>query len=88
METNEMPEKIYINPNLENRIWLMGKADTSFIEYVRTNKLIEYINEERNKKGFYFNGEEVSWNEIPLNVRKHDYPYYFKGELDCFPFEV
>lgn len=41
---------------------------------------------ERNKKGFYFAGEEVSWEEIPLSVRKHDYPYYFdeKGN-DCFP---
>lgn len=41
---------------------------------------------ERNKKGFYFAGEEVSWEEIPLNVRKHDYPYYFdKDGNDCFP---
>lgn len=40
----------------------------------------------RNEKGFYFAGEEVSWEEIPLSVRKHDYPYYFdKDGNDCFP---
>lgn len=35
------PEKIYINSNLENRIWLMGKGDSSFIEYIRTDSFIE-----------------------------------------------
>lgn len=43
---------------------------------------------ERDKKGFWFCGKEVSWNEIPLDVRKHDYPYYFDKEgRDCFPEE-
>lgn len=46
----------------------------------------EQINEERNKIGFYYCGEEVSWNDMPLSVRKHDYPYYFdKDGNDCFP---
>jgi len=41
---------------------------------------------ERNKIGFYFEGREVSWNDLPLSVRKHDYPYYFnKDGNDCFP---
>lgn len=35
------PEKIYINPNLENRTWLIGKGDASFIEYIRKDALIE-----------------------------------------------
>ena len=40
----------------------------------------------RNKKGFYFCGKEVSWEEIPIDVRKHDYPYYFDDNgNDCFP---
>ena len=44
------------------------------------------IEEERNQKGFYYCGEEVSWNEIPLDVRKHDYPYYFdKNGNDRYP---
>lgn len=47
--------------------------------------LINYINNERNKINFYYNGKEVPWNEIPLDVRKHDYPYYFKDDLDCYP---
>ena len=40
METNT-PEKIYINSNLENRTWLIGKGDISFIEYTRTDAFIE-----------------------------------------------
>ena len=40
----------------------------------------------RNKKNFYFCGKEVSWEEIPIDVRKHDYPYYFDDNgNDCFP---
>lgn len=51
----EAPEKIYINPN--NRIWLMGKGDTYFIEYTRTEALIEKACEWLNKhtKKYYFN---------------------------------
>ncbi len=42
---------------------------------------------ERNKIGFYFEEKEVSWNDLPLSVRKHDYPYYFdKDGNDCFPY--
>ena len=40
MEENT-PEKIYINPNIENRTWLIGKGDVSFIEYTRTDSFIE-----------------------------------------------
>ena len=40
MEANT-PKKIYINPNLENRTWLIGKGDVSFIEYTRTDAFIE-----------------------------------------------
>ena len=41
MKENEAPEKIYINSNLENRTWLIGKGDISFIEYIRTDAFIE-----------------------------------------------
>ena len=38
------------------------------------------------KKDFFFAGKEVSWEEIPLSIRKHDYPYYFdKDGNDCYP---
>jgi hypothetical protein len=43
MEANEAPEKIYINSNLENRTWLIGKGDTSFIEYTNTDACIEKV---------------------------------------------
>lgn len=41
MKATETPEKIYINSNLEDRTWLIGKGDTSFIEYSRTDAFIE-----------------------------------------------
>ena len=51
------------------------------------DKLFQYIIEERNKPYFYYNGKkDVSWNDMPYIVRKHDYPYHFVGNLDCFPF--
>lgn len=54
MKVNETPEKIYINSNLESRTWLIGKGDNSFIEYTRTDALIEkalaYLHDK-----FYFN---------------------------------
>lgn len=52
------------------------------------NRLLQYITKERNKVDFYYNDKEVSWNDIPYEVRKHDYPYHFIGDLDCFPFFV
>ena len=45
MKVNEAPEKIYINSNLENRTWLIGKGDSSFIEYIRTDAFIEKARE-------------------------------------------
>ena len=41
MKVNEAPERIYINSNFEKRTWLIGKGDSSFIEYVRTDAFIE-----------------------------------------------
>ena len=41
MKANEAPEKIYINSNLENRTWLIGKGDISFIEYIRKDAFVE-----------------------------------------------
>lgn len=60
----------------------------AWLEKQGSNKLEKYINDERNKKDFYCAGKEMSWNEMPLAVRKNDYPYYFKGDLDCYPFNV
>lgn len=45
------------------------------------------INKSR-KATFIFNGrDDVLWDELPLEVRKHDYPYYFnKAGEDCYPY--
>lgn len=39
---------------------------------------------------FIYNGRnDVTWNELPLEVRKHDYPYYLnKDGEDCYPYCV
>ncbi len=52
------------------------------------SELGKYIADKRSEVGFYCNHKEVSWNEIPLEDRKHDYPYYFDGNIDCYPFVV
>jgi hypothetical protein len=43
----EAPDKIYISPNIENRTWLIGKADTVNIEYIRKDALLKWIQEAR-----------------------------------------
>ena len=40
------PDKIYISPNIENRTWLIGKADTTNIEYIRKDALLEWAKKE------------------------------------------
>ena len=39
----ETPERIYISQDIENRTWLMGKGDTSFIEYIRKDVFIKKV---------------------------------------------
>ena len=50
--------------------------------------VVDQVQKRLNKINFYYDGKEVSWNEIPLDVRKHDYPYYFKDDLDCYPLKI
>lgn len=64
--------------------WRKWLVDSQFFN----SDIVKYIRWERNKIGFYYQGKEVSWIEIPHGVRKHDYPKFFKGDLDCYPFEV
>ncbi len=44
----EVPDKIYISSNIENRTWLFGKADTTSVEYIRKDTLLELIDEYKN----------------------------------------
>ena len=44
-----VPDKIYISPNIENRTWLIGKADTASIEYIRKDAVLELL-QNRNKE--------------------------------------
>ena len=64
MNANEAPEKIYINSNIENRTWLIGRGDISFIEYTRTDAFIE-------KAVSYLEGtlfDEVCYGEIRHDI--------------------
>lgn len=52
--------------------------------YDMEDKLIEMAR----SATFMYNGrDDVTWEELPLEVRKHDYPYYFNDSReDCFPY--
>ena len=47
--------------------------------------IIDKIKNTNDNKGkdFFYNGQEVSWEGLPLEVRKHDYPYYFDSKGKC-----
>ena len=70
----------------ENQSNFVNRKDLKNVE--QNNRLLQYITKERNKVDFYYNNKKVSWNDIPYDVREHDYPYHFIGDLDCFPFFV
>lgn len=62
--------------------------DTEYDVFVPIKKVYPDENP-RKVKNFHYLGEIVSWEELPMDVREHDYPYYFneKGE-DCYPNKV
>ena len=81
MKANEAPEKIYINSNLEKRTWLIGKGDSSFIEYVRTDAFIEKACEKLEKcmyDNLMFQGR-LHRKEI-IESFIEDFRNYMKGE--------
>lgn len=87
---------MYISPSSESLTEVLLKEVNSKLEYWEKRKqtIIEACNntinmkhtDERNLKSFYYENKEVSWNELPLDVRKHDYPYYFdENGVDHYP---
>lgn len=64
--------------------WRKWLVDGQFLN----SDIVKYIRQERNKIGFHYQGKEVSWVEIPRDVRRRDYSCYFKEDLDCYPFDV
>jgi len=82
MKVNETPEKIYINSNLENRTWLIGKGDTSFVEYTRTDAFIEKALAYLHNK-FYFNDVFYGIVSTDFNAMEEmyeDFKKNMKGE--------
>ena len=69
----ETPERIYINPSLEDRIWLIGKGNNSFIEYIRSDIFIKkaaaWIANRYQSNGSYLNANDIE-----------DFEKYMKGE--------
>ena len=87
---------MYISPSSESLTEVLLKEVNSKLDYWEKRKktIIEAYNntinmnhtDERNLKSFYYENKEVSWNELPLDVRKHDYPYYFdENGVDHYP---
>ena len=66
------PQKIYINSNIENRTWLIGKGDTSFIEYTRTDAFIEKALRQMISQG--------GINDALSREMIEDFRNYMKGE--------
>lgn len=84
--TKEQRNLLFAKMKEEGYKWDADRKELKKVE--QDDRLLQYITKERNKVDFYYNDKEVSWNDIPYDVRKHDYPYHFIGDLDCFPFFV
>ena len=81
MKENEAPEKIYINSNLENRTWLIGKGDTSFIEYTNTDSCIEKAAEWLRKNADNYTWyDETEGESGMIDSFVDDFRDYMKGE--------
>ena len=77
------PEKIYINSNLENRTWLIGKGDISFVEYTRTDAFIEkakkWFEEHADDYNYTWYNEMKGESGITIECIE-DFINYMKGE--------
>ena len=65
------------------------EMEDKFGAYNYFQNLRNKIFDNRRNCTFIYDGrDDVLWDEIPLDIRKHDYPYYFDeyGE-DCFPYK-
>ncbi len=49
-------------------------------------KVVYPDNPKRKEIGFYYSKKEVSWEDMLLADRMHDYPYYFRDGMDYYPF--
>lgn len=46
----------------------------------------EEIKKQRKAKAFFCNHKTMSWEEMPIEIRKEVYPYYFdENGNDCYP---
>ena len=50
--------------------------------------VFDYIREKRSSPEFRYNHCNVSWNELPEEIRRKDYSYYFNNDIDCYPFII
>jgi len=58
----------------------------AWLEKQKHNQISDEIKTKRSERVFFYQGKECSWEEMPIKERKHNYPYYFDGDIDCYPF--
>lgn len=60
--------------------------EQSEVGLVAEIKVVYPDNPKRKEIGFYYNKKKVSWEDMLLADRMHDYPYYFRDGMDYYPF--
>ena len=58
----------------------------AWLEKQKHNQISDEFKTKRSERVFFYQGKECSWEEMPIKERKHNYPYYFDGDIDCYPF--
>lgn len=66
---------------------LIRETFNESLEKEQDVKIVFPNHPDRKEIGFYFCGKEVSWEDIPIGVRMHDYDYYYRDGMEYFPFK-
>jgi len=82
-----------IKSTLSDGVWKGFQIEKilAFIKNQKEQKPVEIKvvypdNPKRKEIGFYYNKKEVSWEDMSLADRMHNYPYYFHDGMDYYPF--
>lgn len=93
-DISELEVKKFLMRNISKCYWIEAvkycprdcKSSSEFLK--DASDLLEYTERERkDKQAFIYLGENVSWEDMPLEVRRDEYPWYFDEEgNDCYPY--
>lgn len=91
---SELEVKKFLIRNSSKRYWIEAvkycprdcKTSSEFLK--DASDLLEYAESSRkDKQAFIYLGDIVSWEDMPLEVRRDEYPWYFDEEgNDWFPY--